>query len=232
MNLETSINKSPKISLQEDLAMDDFDFKPITSGLGFHQTKTTEIKPVFAEKNSTTAAVNLATIAPVKKDMHVYQNDLSLFYNQHETQKPAAPEIKEEKIVRLASTSQRLAAFVLDLMLILSLLTLVMTVMARMVNMDLLEMWATYPLEISPLALTLFSGFYMLYFSIFEKTAQSTLGKGLLKIRVVGPENTAPAFLPLVMRTFVTLVSFTSLGLFAYFDLQNKITDTKIVQVN
>ena len=65
-----------------------------------------------------------------------------------------------------------------------------------------------------------------MYFSIFEKTSQSTLGKNLLGITVVDLDNKSQSFTLLMFRSFVSLMNFVSLGLFSYFDLQNKVSNS------
>jgi uncharacterized RDD family membrane protein YckC len=104
--------------------------------------------------------------------------------------------------------------------------------MSRLIEKDLVEVWTTYPNEITPLVLVLFTGFYMMYFSIFEKTFQSTLGKNLLGITVVDLDNKNQSFIMLIFRTFISLMNFVSLGLFSYFDLQNKVSNSKVVKVD
>ncbi len=233
MNLETTPSKK---TIQNNIIEDiDFEFKPITSGLGFHHQKTTEIKP---STNEVSLPKFASTVTHLKKEVRqpsntsaVYQNDLSLFYG-HELQKEIPLEEKKETIYRIATSSQRVIAYVLDLSAVLSFLAIVLTIMARLIHMDIVEAWSTYPHEITPLILTLFVGFYLIYFSIFEKTQQSTIGKSMVGITVVNMENKPQNFLMLVLRSTLTLSNFISLGLFAYFDLQNKVSKTKVVKVN
>lgn len=234
MNLETSSPKKNNVVIPVDDM--DFDFKPITSGLGFHSQKTTEIKPAFNETPTYSShSIPVSMPAPAARPMNqnqIYQNELSVFYNR-ETPAQAPVEMpKTEKIIRLATKPQRVVAYFLDMGLILSFLGIVLTVMARMVEMDLMEVWSAYPNEITPLVLTLFVGFYLMYFSIFEKTSQSTLGKNLMGVKVLSTDNKAQSFSMLLVRSFVSLMNFVSLGLFSYFDLQSKISNTKVVRVD
>lgn len=238
MNLETNPPKKNNVVIPVDEM--DFDFKPITSGLGFHSQKTTEIKPAFNEASvytvhSTPASMPSSISKPMiqpQSQNQIYQNELSLFYNR-ETAIQAPIEIpKAEKIIRLATKPQRVVAYILDMGLILSSLAIVLTIMARLVDMDLMEVWISYPNEITPLVVTLFVGFYLMYFSIFEKTSQSTLGKNLMGIRVVSLNNKTQSFTLLLFRSFVSLMNYVSLGLFSYFDLQSKISQTKVTKVD
>lgn len=231
MNLEKMKDQKKAPPMADDF---EIDFKPITSGLGFHHQKTTDVKPVVTERTIAVPTMNNLT-AP-KKEMNVYQSDLSMFYNQA-SQQPAVdtlPELKveEEKIYRLATSTQRVFAYLMDLMLVVSLLGIVLTIMARTIHMDLMEVWTEYPNEITPLVVTLFCGFYLIYFSVFEKTVQSTLGKNLFGLRVLGLDNKPLGLIPLLFRSVISLFNFISLGLFSYFDLQNKITSAKVIRVH
>jgi uncharacterized RDD family membrane protein YckC len=227
----------------DDFSMEDFDFKPITSGLGFHHNKSNEVRPVFTEKTLPTP-VPTPMSAPIaqptrqqqpNKEMAVYQNDLSMFYNNASAQ-PApvmqsAREEKIEKVYDLATRPQRVIAYLLDLSLIAGVLGIVLTVMARTISMDLLEVWSAFPNEITPLVLVLFAGFYLIYFSIFEKSPGSTLGKNLMNIKVVNRQDEVQSFNVLFGRSVITLLNFLSLGLFSWFDLQNKVTNTKVIRI-
>lgn len=226
MNLEQVKNNNKDMPLMDDL---DFDFKPITSGLGFHHQKTTEVKPVTVERK---AAPTQFQSFEEKKETAVYQNDLSIFYGPQGTQELKADtpkKVKEEKIIRMASRPERISAYLFDLFFIVSLLGIVLTVMARTISMDIVDVWSSYPAEITPLVLTLFCGFYIMYFSIFEKTGQSTVGKFIFKLRVTTLDNKTPSLTTLILRTVVSLLNFASLGLFSYFDLQDKVTASKVV---
>ena len=230
MNLETNSTKKPNVMLTSDDI--DFDFKPITSGLGFHQNKTTEIKPTFHESQSLNMNSMPMPAPMARKENQIYQNELSAFYGRETQTVAPVVAVKKEKTFRLATKSQRVLAYVLDLGLILSSVALVLTIMSRLIEKDLIDVWTTYPNEITPLVLILFTGFYMMYFSIFEKTFQSTLGKNLLGITVVDLDNKNQSFIMLVFRSSISLMNFVSLGLFSYFDLQNKVSNSKVVKAD
>ena len=235
MNLESTPskkNQSPKNN--DDFVMDDFEFKPITSGLGFHHPKQAEPKAASYSDRSIPVTTPIIQSIPRKDNSNIYQNDLSLFYGQQTPTEMEAPkaEIKDEVVYRNASKAQRSFAYVLDLTLVLSMLGIVLTIMARTIEMDLMEVWSAYPNEITPLVVILFCGFYLIYFSIFENSTQSTLGKNLLNLRVVSTKNEIQEFHLLLLRSFISLTNFVSLGLFSYFDLQNKITNSKVIRVD
>lgn len=229
MNLEQIKTQKNLTPVNDDF---EFDFKPITSGLGFNHSKPTDIKPITVEK---TVAVSpyQNTMAP-KKEINVYQSDLSLFYGQASA--PVSQEMQierkeiDEKVFSVAPKALRIYAYITDLLLVSSFLAIMLTVMARTISMDLLDVWSSYPNEITPLVITLFCGFYILYFSVFEKTSQSTLGKNIFSLRVVTNDNKLLTLSSLILRSVVGILNFASLGLFSYFDLQNKITSSKVIR--
>jgi uncharacterized RDD family membrane protein YckC len=230
MNLEQTKDKKLPQPLVDEI---DFDFKPITSGLGFHHPKTTEPKSAFMDRSVAVTPMPLPAPAH-KKDMSVYQSDLSLFYGNAQPENvPVLEERPQEDVYfKLASKGQRIFAYLTDLFLIAGVLGIVLTVMARTISMDLVEVWTLYPNEITPLVVTLFSGFYLIYFSIFEKASQSTLGKNIFAIRVVGLNNKPLSLFALLLRSFISLLNFISLGLFSWFDLQNKVTGSKVIRID
>lgn len=231
MNLEQIKNQKNNQALIDDM---DFDFKPITSGLGFHHQKPTEVKATITERTVAVSPMPHPISAPKKTDNTIYQSDLSLFYGQAPQQTILQTELKveETKYYRMATKPQRVFAYMTDLLLITSVLGIVLTVMARTISMDLMDVWSSYPSEITPLVVTLFCGFYIMYFSIFEKASQSTLGKNLFGIRVTGYDDKSLPLVSLVIRTTVSLLNFVSLGLFSYFDLQNKVTNSKVIRID
>jgi hypothetical protein len=230
MNLEQTKNlKNNTPPIDDDI---EFNFKPITSGLGFHTQKINDVKPIITER---TVVVSPLQVTPnVKKELNVYQNDLSIFYNQNQSTLPNHEtdlSINEEKVYKNASKTQRVLAYFLDLFLLTSVLGIVLFVMARSIDMDLMEIWTTYPDEMTPLFVTLFCGFYLIYFSIFEKASQSTFGKNLFGLRVTSQDNSSLSLGILLLRSTFSLLNFVSLGLFSYFDLQNRISGSKVIQV-
>jgi uncharacterized RDD family membrane protein YckC len=233
MNLDTNSSPQKNIPpmLDEDL---DFDFKPITSGLGFHHQKTTEVKPYASDVNlpkmQSSSKKIISSPSPKMEQNTFFQGDLALFYGAPQVETVTREQAKTEKVYRQASNSQRVLAYVLDLGLILSFLSLVMMIMARLIHLDLVEAMQTYPHEMTPMLLVLFVGFYLLYFAIFEKTAASTFGKNILGLAVVQENHQSLGFARLVLRTCISLANFISLGFFSYFDLQNKMTGSKVIR--
>lgn len=224
----------PKKNISTPIEDMDFDFKPITSGLGFHHSKPTDVKPVITERTVVVNTLSQSINTPSKKEQNVYQNDLSLFYGQStqaETPEIAILQEPTQKYFRLASKSHRVFAYLIDLLLVASVLSLVIMAMSKTISMDVVEVWSQYPNEITPLVLTLFCGFYLIYFSIFDKTG-STIGKSIFSLKVTGMNDETLSLAMLISRSSISLLNFISLGLFSYFDLQNKVTSSKVIRID
>lgn len=234
MNLDkqNGSKKSPVLSDQEldQFLNDSFEFKPLTSGLGFHN------EPKKIEVTKTPDPISRSSIQkPLAKKIHQemdpYSSDLSLFYGKETLTPVQFPDMpKEEVVYKRASSSERILSYLIDLSFIAALNSMIMVFIAWNVGMDLSELFFLYPDEMTPVAVTLFCGTYLIYFSVFEKTSSSTLGKSFLNLRVMTETQKNASWLTLLMRSFIGLANFISLGLFSYFDLANKITKTKVVR--
>ena len=146
--------------------MDPLDLKDLVRTVfGFHNNKTTEIKPAFSESQTIINLITKPIAVPVaRKENQIYQNELSVFYGRENSVNVPVEITRVEKMIRNATKSQRVLAYVLDVSLVLSFVAIVLTVMSRLIHKDLMEVWTSYPNEITPLVLVLFTGFYMMYF--------------------------------------------------------------------
>ncbi len=217
-----------------DFDLENFDFKPITSGLGFHQEPKVEPQempksnPVRRERTGTSPYQKFET-----SHESFFPSDLESFYASASkaqiSQKMITP-MKEVAPLRSADSSTRVAAYILDLALILSAVTLTGLTMTRVLGLSLSEVANRYPNEATPLMLTLFVGYYLIYFSVFEKSETSTLGKSIFSIRVSAMENEDLTLGKLLIRSSLSLFNFVSLGLFSYYDLQSKMSRSRVVR--
>jgi uncharacterized RDD family membrane protein YckC len=214
----------------------DIDFKPITSGLGFNHPKTTDPKSFVVEKK---ASLNSSLNISLKNEIGFHKNEFAKFYEDIKTnelvsssiEKPIVSNKETEIYFQDAKSSKRILAYLFDVSLVISLVSLVLVAMSRLIQVDLVSTFMLYPEELFPLAFILFVGFYLIYFSIFEKTSQSSLGKSIFSLRVVRVDQKPLSLLVLLLRSFITLLNILSLGLFSYFDLQSKISGTRVIKV-
>lgn len=217
-----------------DFDLENFDFKPITSGLGFHQepkVETQEIPkavPVRRERKPVSPYQKLESSTE-----NFFPSDLESFYASASQEKEAPRVItraREIKPLLDASASERIAAYLLDLALVLSAVSLTGLTMTRVLGLRLAEVADRYSNEATPLMLTLFVGYYLIYFSVFEKSETSTLGKSIFSLRVSSLEEDELTLGKLLMRSALSLFNFVSLGLFSYYDLQSKMSRSKVVR--
>lgn len=218
-----------------DFDLDNFDFKPITPGLGFHQ----DAKPVESQELPKPAPLRRerASTSPYQKMDSVsesfFPSDLESFYSnsaQTKTSTVSAARIQEIIPLKAAASSERIAAYVLDIFLLLSAVALTALTMTRVLGLSISEVSARYPNEATPLILTLFVGYYLIYFSVFEKSETSTLGKSIFSLKVSHEENEDLSLGQLMLRSMLSLFNFVSLGLFSYYDLQSKMSRSKVVR--
>lgn len=218
-----------------DFDLENFDFKPITPGLGFHHEPKTET--IDVPKATPVRREQRREASPYQRletSENFFPSDLESFYSSSQTSAPKiekiAEKVREIAPLRAAGSSERVAAYLLDLGLVVSSVTLTALTMARVLDLDLMEVVNRYPNEATPLLLTLFVGFYLIYFSVFEKSSASTLGKSIFALRVAPLEGEELSLGKLLLRTGVSLFNFVSLGLFSYYDLQSKMSRSRVVR--
>ncbi len=232
-----SKNTPPQV---EDF-FDDLDFKPLSSGLGFHhgnkqqdavkeatrvvKERASHLKQTSSQKISHPFEQHVLSQQKVEETRDYVQNDLALFYA---SSKPVEILIEEPvKTVVLASKAIRLSAFVLDLVLVSGLVYLTLGLVSYITNLDF---WNSV-LSLDPLALLsvglVFSSYFLMYFTLLEKFQGNSIGKDLMGIKLDISSNSQMT--NVFLRSFITLVGFLSLGLTSYVDLPGVITSTRVV---
>ncbi len=234
---------SSKTHIPVEDVFDDFDFKPLSEGLGFHHGNkradvVKEAHKVVAEKAAATKVVtsiktsqhpfeqHLSSKAVVNESKEFVQSDLSLFYAKND--QPLIEELAIEESIQLASKAIRLSAFAIDLIIVLAMTLLTLFLVEFVTGMEFLNFSLfTDPLLITTL-LTLFGCYFILYFTLLEKFQGKSIGKELLGLSITtsrGHQMTS-----YFVRSFFTLAGFLSLGLTNLVDLPGKITHTRVVR--
>jgi uncharacterized RDD family membrane protein YckC len=224
----------------EDFNLDDFDFKPITKGLGFHSDK-------FEDANNDLKIKRLST--PVKKKNHalskfieseeqsVDMGDLSAFYQNDKTQFETVTDISksledefsnhEEELLISAPAFERVYAWMIDSLVVF--LTYTIALMIPFLLLDILGLKITFTRELfiatSPLLISL----YVFYFSFLDKTQYSTLGKSTFSLVVVANDKKLSLYKSFG-RTVISLLSIPSLGLTSLLGLQDKLSNTHVIR--
>jgi uncharacterized RDD family membrane protein YckC len=83
--------------------------------------------------------------------------------------------------------------------------------------------------EIVPSFILIFSLFYTFYFSITDKTAHSSFGKKLAKIKIVY-DDADMSLVKSFSRTLVSIISLLSCGVLTMLSVTDAITNTRVVQ--
>lgn len=225
-----------------DTLFDDLDFKPITKGLGFHHS-IKEKSDLGLSLNSKKKELEIDLLNRAErlresqghKIAHSLMGELAPFYESEVKGQielsldGSASDTHSQTYV--ASFSQRLGAWVLDLMILLTvtIVTLSGIVIFSDLPLDIVNSFMISD-DISVSALAFFGMFYLFYFSFFDKTAYSTPGKRICGIKVISLKksiNLSQSF----FRSLITLGSILTLGLTALLGLQDRLTDTSVVKI-
>lgn len=220
---------------------DDFEFKPITKGLGFHHSLAEKSKVethLKSQQKSLQEDLELRSQKIVSSNFqdknHVeHMGDLAAFYHTTELDPSnIAPLVKEEEVdvVSDANFGVRFAAWLVDFMVVsFMFITAIVSIFAvtDMPFDNLSPLFFTS--DIGTNFVILFVMFYMFYFSFLDKTEHSTPGKRLFNMKLVGM-TAKPTYLKTVLRTSLTFVSVFTLGLFSLLGLQDSLTNTKVIK--
>lgn len=229
--------------------MDDFDFKPITKGLGFHHSlqEKAKIKSDLklqaeslksdlderAKKLLSDGSANSLNMAQTKPSTHM--GELSPFYDN-------APKVEDIPKLRDvagrqteyrffdAPMSLRLKAWSVDILAILTMFTTTIASLFVLADMpfDTLAR-VMISSDIAPSLLAIFSLFYVLYFSILDKTTHSTIGKSLFGMRLIGTRDEMNLSLS-ALKSILSLVSILSMGMLTVLSIPDQLSHTRVVQ--
>jgi uncharacterized RDD family membrane protein YckC len=244
---ETASDKNILFNV-DGLDLESMDFKPMTEGLGFHheEKKTKIVKPSVAFKNTTEISspktrhsVNGVTSnlgisnANNQREISAHKSELAAFYGeetkvnqkvQKETKIEARTLVKEE-----AGKLQQFGAWVVDLLLISSIVAMTAALLAAVSGIDIRTLARLVTTnDLIFFTASLFCLFYMLYFTVLDLA--STPGKSIFKLQLVKTNNKEVRVTQTFFRSIITLLSFLTIGLPSLIDFQGKLSDTKVVK--
>ncbi len=227
---------------------EEFEFKAITQGLGFHQKE--EAIPSKQMRSS----LERGSLPPAEKSVEqkflkeqTYRDDLAPFYEQKinpsgplpsSTRQPHfqdevnfsnASQMPEKKGSQTnVRSSVRLSAWILDL-LTLSVLTAIVILgvaefaLGGLVQIKNLRLLPEFPFFV----LLIFSFNYLFYFSLLEKTGIKTLGQNVMQIRVCALDHQS-SYWNFFMRTLLSYLSCFCGGLICLVMFHEKISLTEM----
>lgn len=241
MDMQTNSPSPRQAPVAEEL-FDDFDFKPLSKGLGFHHANKSEEAVKEATRVMVERSAPARPSAPARSqhpfEQHrlaqttveaprdFVQNDLALFYAAK-----AEPQIQIEEAyvpVLAASKPLRLAAFSVDMIVVGGLTVGTLQSVSWLTGLNVWsEMWVMEPTMLTAMVMV-FSGYFLLYFTLLEKFQGKSLGKDLMGLTLATEQR--PQMTLLFMRSLMTLLGFLSLGLTNAVDLPGMITNTKVIR--
>ena len=229
-----------------DNLIDNFDFKPITEGLGFHHSLKDEkeirvdlqkqsklLKSEFETRTESlqSKSVNLA-VAPTAN-----MGDLSPFYETPKTIQTKTilteifeDEVEDEVVAVEASLNSRFYAWAIDFLVLVSVLTLTFAsiIFFAELPLEVLNIFMVSS-EIPESFLAIFLLFFLFYFTFLDKTEYSTLGKRVVGIKVVGTNNENIKLTKSFLRVLISMTSVLLLGLPLILRMQDRLTETSVI---
>ncbi len=231
---------TPRQDLPADF-FEDFDFRPVTEGLGFHhKSKTDEVVQIararVMEKAAAprsiprgehpfTQSLNSVPTAPAQDYV---QSDLSLFYAR-----PPAVDMDDEAPTQTTSAPSRAlraVAFAVDLAVVAFMGQATFFAVEVLTGVSLVALALEGSTEAWASGAVMLLGYFMLYFTLLEKFQGATIGKEVLGLRVTTLNGAPVSLLRAAGRTLATVAGFLSLGFTAWMDLSGKVTDTRVVR--
>ena len=231
----------------DQLFDEEFEFKPITKGLGFHHSikdkkeVSYSLKQQQIDLKDTLEQRGKQLNRPVGQPSATSMGDLAPFY-QEQKNEPVSLEINvttEEirisepavDVIEDASMILRFGAWLMDMIIINALFLIAFVSMMLTSNTPLSvirELVMSVDLFIT--IIPIYAIFYIFYFSFFDKTSFSTPGKKMVGIRVVNLNDRNVSMLQALLRSIITVISVFTFGLITLLDAQSRLTDTKVVR--
>ena len=241
------LNQTPTPSKKPrsiDDVFDEFDFKPITGGLGFqtnnkaeeaiqkaHQQVVQRATPVRSSPvTEHPFTAHQRTLNPTAPTNEYVQNDLSLFYAKPNESMASMIELPEVRTPVLATLGVRAIAFLVDMLIVTGMTWITFALVSYLTDIDFAASLLEGHGDMMIVVGVMFTGYFTLYFTLLEKFQGSSLGKEALGLKVITMDGYGPSLLRALARTLVTLVGVLSLGLTAWVDLAGKMTGTRVVR--
>lgn len=239
-------NKDVNIAFtSSEFNLDDFDFKPLNEGLGFHHeerkngilpqsnTKAQNISVNRAARSTSTStptqSLGVSNSTVIKNGLES-MNSLSAFYSEGPAEVTTEQEQVESETIALVVAKPHLqfAAWIIDVLLVLAISSFLLGLFVLVSGLRISQFYEFVGMnDLLLFGSVSFSIFYLSYFSILD--LQATPGKSLFKLRLVREDRLDILLKDSFLRAFITLISFVTLGLPCLIDFQGKLTDTKVV---
>jgi hypothetical protein len=206
------------------------DFKPLSEGLGFHhhKMKLPQAQPTRKLPSLKTKSAGMNSSSYVEQ----HQHDLMAFYQkakQEEVlQQNKMREEKIEKIYPSATSSQRVLAWILDQMFLLSLVSILLFIAERVTSAGILAALTQFSSDVWFAVGAMWVFFQLFYFTFTDRIFNQTIGQAIVGIEV--KLNQEPDIMKNFLRGLIKVFSLLSLGVLAWYDIQSKATDTQVIR--
>lgn len=219
----------------------DFDFRPLTKGLGFHQSKVDQMQipvaPIIAPKmNRSLASPTLPApmkLQPQATSLPEFDLNGHQPYRPVQTQPTPQPSVQSipKQTSEMASIPARLAAWGVDLVFIIC--STVITVLAfiflgKWQGIEIIGQFSAS--EFLFIYGILFAFVYLFYFSVLETHKSHSPGKKLFGLKLTCQDESDPTFFASFFRSLLSLAGISLFGLLSFWDVPGLITKTKIVK--
>lgn len=258
-DISTNEQKSKKNSIVLSFDdQEDFEFKPLTKGLGFHHTekKQTQVRTQTGVMNRSVSAASARKSIPTTPGLkstptqklatpNSLPQELKAFYESPaEAQVPAlptarVPQAQEVKVpvsspilseeIMSAPRIIQLGAWLVDVVVIALFVVATMSALFFMLGLEFSSWKEVLLMDRNYIVpLSLFAIYYVLYFGILDLVGG--VGKTLMGLKVVARvPGEKISFFKTLLRSIVSLLSLGAFGLPHIVDFQGKLSDTEVV---
>lgn len=217
--------------------LEEFEFKAIGEGLGFHQKeeKPRWSKPATMARSTSTmpnrSAIGISKNSPSVSSHGISKEQLGFLYNQDDQAFAIKPKLKENKAVKvkLAGLPERFTAQLIDTMIITLSVLFMLTSMLALAAVPLnqaINLLTT--LDIAPVVFVLWSFAYLSYFTILE--TKQTPGKSIMRIAVVDMRGAQLSLAKSLERTFFRSLSWLALGFPLLMNFHGRLSGSQVIK--
>jgi len=215
--------------------LEEFEFKAIGEGLGFHQK---EEKPRWS-KPATTSSSRMNSIASTSKvnltpSNSISREQLGFLYNpESQTASLKANEqskkSKAASRIKLAGLPERFTAQMIDTIIITLTVSFMVTSMLAIAGVPLKQaMGLLTSFDIAPVVAILWSFAYISYFTILE--TKQTPGKSIMRIAVVDMNDRQLSLAKSLERTVFRSLSWLALGFPLLMNFHGRLSGSKVIK--
>lgn len=212
-----------------DQQIENLDFKPLHDGLGFHHSRK------FQNKKEDKPDTIRSFSSDPTLDTQDIPLGLSPFYTNNDNTKDLGYsdykkfEDFDEEILVLAAPNKRLIAWCIDTGIVMGLMVAVLSLISVGNKLSFSEVVSI--IKETPMRWTFFFVLVNLfYFTVLEKSSDSTVGKYLMKIKVKSVNDEKLTLDHTLARAVVGIGNILTMGFLAVFSFQDKISETQVIE--